>query len=385
MGYCYLISHHFDKIEPIMTGISENQKKYRKQISDRDLKILWGRAANRCSICKKVLVHEKTGNDPDVVVGTHSHIVADSPEGPRGESDLPLEKRHLYDNLILVCMDHGKIIDEQLEKYTIEELHKLKNAHEAWISERLSPVEDVIGKQGIPAVRQDIPVLDLENVGYNGGSNGHFGVFIITNNSQTQKAIDCQWEVRGFNYSFRIPDSDRFSLQPNSNKEVTYRLDGEKLFQEEVPELSLVMEYKDIYGNAYFTRRQLNQVRVPSGAFYNIEKGSNFYPPEQISDIGVKGISFPDPTGDRREAIFEVDFNGKNEFVNIGISGTFLGVWGFRDDNSAIKAALAELGQRMIKKMKIKGQPEDYIFITDNFPQEYQHGLEGYRRLRDSL
>lgn len=364
---------------------TQSKSKSRKSIREPDLKILWGRAANRCSICKKVLVHEKTGNDPDVVVGIHSHIIADSPDGPRGQSGLPLEKRHLYDNLILVCMDHSKIIDEQLEKYTVEELHRIKNEHEAWISERLSPIEEVIGKLGTPTRQQDIPVLDLESMGGSGGPNGHFLTFKITNMSQTQRAIDCQWEVRGFNYSFRAPDSDRFSLQPNYSKEVTYRFDTEKLYQTEVPELSLVMEYKDINGNIYFTRRQLNQVRVPSGAFYTLERGGIFYPAEQISDIGIKGISYPDPTGDRKDALFEVDFGGKNEFVNIGISGTFLGTWGMGNADSAIKSALAELGQRMIKKMKAKDQLSDYLFVTDNFPQEYQKGLEGYRRLRDSL
>ncbi len=296
----------------------------RRQILDRDLKLLWGRAGNRCSICRDELAAEKTNSDPDVVVGVHAHIVADSVKGPRGNSDLPMSKRHLYDNLILLCMKHSKIIDEQLSRYTIEELHRIKEEHEAWVSKRLSSPEEVIGKQGNPVAQRDIPVLDLEWTGPSGGPTGHFAQFKITNMSQTQRAIDCQWEVRGFNYSFRSSDSDRFSLQPNFSKEVMFRIDGEKLFSEEVPELSLVMEYKDINGNTYFTRRELKQVKVPAGTSYQLEKGGMFYPAEQIIDIGIKSISEPYSAGDNEKCDFEITSGGQTQIVTIGVSRTFL-------------------------------------------------------------
>ena len=346
--------------------------KSRKSTPDRDLKILWGRAGSRCSICKQELVHEGTSSDPHVVVGIHSHIVADSPDGPRGSSDLPLEQRHFYDNLILVCMKHSKIIDEQLDTYTVEELRRLKKAHEAWVSERLSAPESIIGKQGVSIGSRDIPVLDLEGLRRSGGPTGQFILFNITNLSQTQRAIDCQWEVRGFNYSFRSPDSDRFSLQPNFSKEVTYQLDTEKPYQHEVQELSLVMEYKNINGNTYFTRREIKQVRVSSGDFYEFERGGIFYPAEQIVDIGIKSVSSPTNNGGGYKSHFEVYYKGKPEFIAIGISNTFLAIWGISEDITAIQAALAELGSRMIRKMLIKKELKDYMFVTHDYPQEYQ-------------
>jgi hypothetical protein len=362
-----------------------NKSKLRKQILERDLKMLWGKAGSRCSICKQELVYERANIDPDVVVGIHSHIVADSPAGPRGNSDLPLEKRHLYDNLILLCMKHSKVIDEQLETYSIEELKRIKKNHEKWVSDRLSMPDEVIGKQGAPVTHRDIPVLDLEIVGGSGGPNGHFLTFKITNNSQTQKAIDCLWEVRGFNYSFRAQESERFSLQPNFSKEVTYRFDTEKLYQQEVSELSLVMEYKDIHGKAYFTRRELKQVRVPSNEFYTLERGGGFYPAEQIEDIGIKSISEPTYNGGGHESYFEVHNNGKSQIVKIAISSTLLATWGISEDALAIRSALAELGVRIIKKMKTRNELNDYLFTSYDFPQEYQNGLEGYQKLRDSI
>lgn len=364
---------------------SKRKSKTRKSILGRDLKILWGRAGNRCSICNQELVHERTSSDPHVVVGIHSHIVADSPDGPRGNSNLPLEQRHFYDNLILVCMRHSKIIDEQLVTYTVEELKRLKEEHEAWVSDRLSAPEDIIGKQGTPVEQRDIPVLDLEGLRRSGGPTGQFILFNITNLSQTQRAIDCQWEVRGFNYSFRSPNSDRFSLQPNFSKEVTYQLDIEKPYQNEVKELSLVMEYKDINGNTYFTRRELKQVRMPFGAFYEFERGGIFYPAEQIVDIGIKNVSTPINNGGGYQSDFEVYYNRKPEFITIGVSNTLLATWGISEDIAAIKAALAELGSRVIRKMLIKKELKDYMFTTYDYPQEYQNGFRGYQLLRDSL
>lgn len=363
----------------------KRNSKSRKPILDRDLKVLWGRAGNRCSICRQELVHERTSSDPHVVVGVHSHIVADSPDGPRGNYDLPLEQRHFYDNLILVCMRDSKIIDEQLDTYTVEELKRLKNKHEAWVSKRLSASEVIVQKQRTPVERRDIPVLDIEGLGRSGGSTGQFIRFKITNMSQTQRAMDCQWEIRGFGYSFRAPDSDCFSLQPNFSKEVTYRLDVEKPYQHEVNELSLIMEYKDITGATYFTRRELKQVRVPSGAFYEFQRGGTFYPAEQITDIGIKSVSTPALNSDKYQSDFGVGVSGQIKIVVIGISRTFLTTWGFEDDTEVIKSAIAELGSRIIRKMLLKKELKDYLFTTDNFPQEYQNGIKGYQILRDSL
>lgn len=363
----------------------KKETKSRRTILDRDLKMLWGKAGNRCSICNDELVQEKTELDPHVVIGIHSHIVADSLNGPRGNSDLPLDQRHFYDNLILVCMKHSKIIDEQLDTYTVGELKRIKKKHEAFVSERLSTPDELIGKQGTPVQQKDTPVLDMESLRRSGGPTGQFILFTITNNSQTQKAIDIQWEVRGFDYSFRSQDSDRFSLQPNFNKEVAYQLDTEKLYQNEVKELSFVMEFKDIYGATYFTRRELKQVRVPSGISFDLQKGNTFYPVEKIVDMGIKSISEPYSTGDNQKCDFEVSLGGQSQIITIGISRTLLATWGIGEDNQKIRSALAELGSRIVRKMVIKDKLEDYMFVTSNFPQDYQNGFKGYQLLRDSL
>lgn len=50
-----------------------NKGEARKPILDRDLKILWGRAGNRCSICNKELVHEKTETEQGTRIRTSLH------------------------------------------------------------------------------------------------------------------------------------------------------------------------------------------------------------------------------------------------------------------------------------------------------------------------
>lgn len=233
--------------------------------------------------------------------------------------------------------------------------------------------------------QKDTPSLDMENLRRSGGSSGQFIMFTITNISQTQRAIDIQWEIRGFDYSFRSQDSDRFSLQPNFNKEVTYQLDTEKIFKEEVKELSFIMEFKDARGATYFTRRELKQVRVPSGEFFELQRSGLFYPAEQIVDIGIKSVSEPYSTGDNKKCDFEVNVGRQPQIVTIGISRTFLAAWGIGGDEVKIKSALAELGSRIVRKMVLKGKLEEYIFVTQNFPPDYQNGYNGYKSLRDSL
>jgi len=105
-------------------------------------KILWGRAAAKCSFpdCRKSLSVES--EDEPETVGAMAHIVGESLEGPRGDSDLPLEERNSYSNLILLCSHHHDLIDTQKSLYSIEYLHQIKTDHEEWVRESLAGSAD---------------------------------------------------------------------------------------------------------------------------------------------------------------------------------------------------------------------------------------------------
>ena len=106
-------------------------------ISLKTHKMLWGRAASRCAFpdCRRELVMDASETDDESLVGDECHIVAPKPSGPRGDYPLPPEQRDKYNNLILLCKVHHKLIDDQLNTYTVERLQRMKEAHEEWVRE----------------------------------------------------------------------------------------------------------------------------------------------------------------------------------------------------------------------------------------------------------
>lgn len=113
-------------------------------ISVMSRKLLWGNAANRCSFpdCKKELVMGATETDDSSIIGEECHIVARENGGPRGNSELSKDEKDKYSNLVLMCRNHHKIIDDQESTYTIEKLSDIKKKHEEWVKITLDIDED---------------------------------------------------------------------------------------------------------------------------------------------------------------------------------------------------------------------------------------------------
>lgn len=98
-------------------------------ISETTAKVLWGRAAGMCSNpnCVEDLTILLEGNR-SFNVGEMAHIVASSPEGPRGQVGDGIDK---YENLILLCPTCHSMVDKSPEGvYPIELLFKWKSEHE---------------------------------------------------------------------------------------------------------------------------------------------------------------------------------------------------------------------------------------------------------------
>lgn len=106
-------------------------------ITDKARKILWARSGNRCAICWRELVSESTEVDDETIIGEECHIVAREVNGPRGNSPLPIDERDKPANLILLCRNHHKEIDDQLNTFTVKVLNKIKVGHETWVREKL--------------------------------------------------------------------------------------------------------------------------------------------------------------------------------------------------------------------------------------------------------
>lgn len=101
-------------------------------VSEKNRKILWARSGNRCSLCRIELVAEKDENDINLNLGEECHIISSKSKGPRHKPNY-LEDYDVYSNLILLCRNHHRMIDEQFETYTEELLHQIKTNHEKWV------------------------------------------------------------------------------------------------------------------------------------------------------------------------------------------------------------------------------------------------------------
>jgi len=107
-------------------------------ISDKTRKILWGKSGNRCAICKKELVLESTPYDDESIIGDECHIVSGQKNGPRYSELYPIEIIDSYQNLLLLCRVHHKMIDDRHETYLAELLLKIRENHEKWVAAKLT-------------------------------------------------------------------------------------------------------------------------------------------------------------------------------------------------------------------------------------------------------
>lgn len=107
-------------------------------ISDKARKVLWGRSGNKCAMCQGPLVELATQKDDESVIGDECHIVSGKPGGPRFDRAFPAERLDEYENLILLCRVHHKVVDDQCETYPTKRLLDLKENHEALVSSSLS-------------------------------------------------------------------------------------------------------------------------------------------------------------------------------------------------------------------------------------------------------
>jgi hypothetical protein len=111
-------------------------------ISQSNLKLLWGRAASRCAICRRELTQDKAAVDGAFTIGEQAHIVSEQLNGPRGSSILDASERDSYSNLILLCPTDHAVVDNDPDAYPIEKLHELKFQHEMWVQQTLATADN---------------------------------------------------------------------------------------------------------------------------------------------------------------------------------------------------------------------------------------------------
>ncbi|WP_407572392.1 SAVED domain-containing protein [Deinococcus altitudinis] len=117
----------------------------RKDIPKQVINELWARAAGRCEFhgCNELLYRDAlTGQRHNGA--TIAHIVAYSPEGPRGHPTRSVELECDIENIMLTCKLHGSLIDNlnHVDFYTEETLKGYKIQHETRIIQATAAVDD---------------------------------------------------------------------------------------------------------------------------------------------------------------------------------------------------------------------------------------------------
>lgn len=114
----------------------------RTKIPPKTIVKLWMRAGGRCEFrgCNLPLWRDSLTNR-DINHGHVAHIIADSPNGVRGDQHLSPELAEDFDNLILLCQKHHSLVDDKNkeDEYPVELLKEYKQEHEERI-ERLTSI-----------------------------------------------------------------------------------------------------------------------------------------------------------------------------------------------------------------------------------------------------
>ena len=111
---------------------------------DKAKKRLFAVSGNKCYFpkCNIPLVDLKSG----IVSGEICHIKGNKPESPRYDPDQSDEERHGFNNLVLMCPLHHKIIDDDPDSYTVSRLNEIKAEHEKIHAKGEEPSDEIINQ-----------------------------------------------------------------------------------------------------------------------------------------------------------------------------------------------------------------------------------------------
>jgi hypothetical protein len=126
-------------------------------ISDKARKKLWGRSGNKCAVCKVELVIDSNSEKDESIVGDECHIVSGKIGGPRYNEHFPKDMVDSYENLILLCKTHHKMVDDQYSIYTPIKLKEIKKKHEKWRFDHLSTENNSPPKPNFKLIRGSSP------------------------------------------------------------------------------------------------------------------------------------------------------------------------------------------------------------------------------------
>lgn len=129
---------------------SRATKKEPTQPTTPTVKRLFAVSGNACPFpgCQSPLVDEASGT----LIGVVCHIKGHRPgkenraESARYDPNQTPTERHAFNNLIILCSNHHKVIDTDVVSWPVERLQKLKAEHEEGFKRRPKPNEEIASK-----------------------------------------------------------------------------------------------------------------------------------------------------------------------------------------------------------------------------------------------
>lgn len=138
-------------------------------------KRLFAVSGNRCAFpdCTVAIVDGQSGS----IVGQMCHIKGENPGAARYDLSQREDQRHAFENLILLCNVHHKVVDDDEITYTVDRLTQIKLKHE---TKQLTPstIDDENVDKLIANVKSASHSSIVASYGQTGGQTAH----TITNN-----------------------------------------------------------------------------------------------------------------------------------------------------------------------------------------------------------
>lgn len=102
-----------------------------KKPTEKTKMMLCAASAGRCEFegCNKYLFEEESTCEL-LNISEVAHNIASSPDGPRGNAELSHDLSNDIENLLLLCREHHKLVDDKPAIYTVQKLREMKIKHE---------------------------------------------------------------------------------------------------------------------------------------------------------------------------------------------------------------------------------------------------------------
>lgn len=131
----------------------------------QDVKILFSKSGNSCAYCKTPLAIND--NNINCLIGEMAHIKGERPGSARFNHEMSELERNSYENLILLCCNCHKMIDENPSEFTVAKLNKIKSDHEKWVFNTLQSRLVMINFSELDVIckyLKDTPITDSEDL-----------------------------------------------------------------------------------------------------------------------------------------------------------------------------------------------------------------------------